>query len=115
MIRMTKQKRQLLEIIQEYSGFFTADQLSQKTSVSLATIYRFLQKMEQQGELHSVLCEQTRLYSKEKRNHIHFTCEVCGKIHHKTLKKANFLQEVDEDVCHFQLELFGTCKKCKKK
>ena len=121
MPRLTKQKKMLHEEIKLFSSFFDAQELHQKLSgkhqkFGLATIYRFLNKAESDGDLHSFLCHNKKIYSNNKKSHAHFTCERCGKLKHIPLKNVDFLQEtLPDEICHFQVELVGICSGCKQK
>ncbi len=111
---MTKQKRKLYEAVDNFNGFFNAYDLQDKVStIGLATVYRFLNGLEKEGKVHSFICDGKKIYSREKKSHAHFRCEKCGEIKHISLKNVDFLDEFKGDVCHFQLEVVGTCKNCK--
>ncbi len=115
---MTKQKKDLYGVMGTFSSFFNAEELylkaAQKNSkIGLATVYRFLKDKEERGEVHSFLCESRKIYSISKKNHVHFTCEQCGKRQHITAKKLDFLKTaVPGKVCHFQIDISGICEKC---
>ena len=83
--------------------------------IGLATVYRFLGQLEKTGGVHSFICGSQKIYSQSTKNHAHFNCERCGTTQHITITKAPFLAEVTGEVCHFQIDLTGICKKCKEK
>ena len=120
MERMTKQKKLLHDEINKLSSFFDAYQLhaqiiKKDKRLGLATIYRFLNALENNGEIHSFICDNKKIYSNNKKSHAHFTCEQCGILKHIHIKNADFLNEfVEDEICHFQIELAGICSKCKK-
>jgi Fur family transcriptional regulator, ferric uptake regulator len=115
---MTKQKQDLYDVINTFSSFFNAEDLHEKVSeknkkIGLATVYRFLKTQEEQGTIHSFLCDNRKIYSISNKNHVHFTCEPCGKKQHITAKKLDFLKTaVPGKVCHFQIDISGICEKC---
>lgn len=118
MQRMTRQKKLLFETAQTFSSFFDAYELHAKTMkldkrIGLATIYRFLTTMENDGEIHSFMCGNKKIYSNNKKSHAHFRCEKCGKVKHIDIKNVDFLNESRDEVCHFQIELSGLCAACK--
>ncbi len=121
MTRMTLQKKLLLDEIKSLKSFFDATELythaaKKDKQIGLATIYRFLTKLEQDGILHSFLCENRKIYSMGKTNHAHFTCEHCGQIKHIIPKNVDFLRaSKGDEICHFQIELAGICSACKEK
>jgi|SRR3989344_1628535 len=114
MPRMTKQKQRLHDAIKQSSSFFDAYQLQKNTKLSLATIYRFLSDAENNGELHSFVCDSKKIYSSKTTSHAHFTCEKCGKTKHISIKNVGFLKEIKDDVCHFQIDVKGVCEECNK-
>lgn len=117
-MRITKQKKDLNDVMSTFSSFFDAEELYAKvsrknTKIGLATVYRFLKNQEEQGKIHSFMCENRKIYSISKKNHVHFTCEECGKRQHITAKKLDFLKTaVSGKVCHFQIDISGICEKC---
>ncbi|HLC52103.1 MAG TPA: transcriptional repressor [Candidatus Nanoarchaeia archaeon] len=118
MKRMTKQKRLLYEEIKRLSSFFDAydfyNQISKTyPKVGIATIYRFLNNLENDGEIHAFFCNNKKIYSSNKTSHAHFKCEKCEKLEHINIKKVDFLKETyNGEVCHFQIELTGICSEC---
>jgi len=115
---MTNQKMFLYKLIKTFSSFFDTYQIyenvtEKKKKIGLATIYRFLNKLEKDGEIHSFVCGNKKVYSSNKTNHVHYKCERCGKVKHITIKNLDFLSESMDDVCHFQIELAGICLECK--
>ncbi len=117
-MRTTTQKNSILHAVQASKSFFDAAALHHRVQVinreiGIATIYRFLKQLEEEGEIHSFLCDKRKIYSLSKQNHVHFSCEHCGKKSHLTLKNVDFLkQEITDEICHFQLDLVGICKSC---
>ena len=117
MPRMTKQKRILYDEIKKFKSFFNAYDIHAnciKNKIGLATIYRFLNNLENEGLVHSFICDNKKIYSNQKTGHTHFKCEKCGKIDHIDLKNADFLKDfIKNEICHFQIELTGICSNCK--
>ena len=118
MKRATQQKQLIMAEIITFNSFFNAEELYSKVSkkkprIGIATIYRFLNDLTKNGEIHSFLCNRKTLYSNSKKNHCHFTCERCGERKHLNIKKLDFLNEqVEGELCHFQIDITGVCKKC---
>ncbi len=118
MRRMTKQKKMLQEGIRKFSSFFDAHDLygimKKDRKLGLATIYRFLNALEQDGAIHSFICGNRKIYSNTQKSHVHFNCERCNTIKHLEIKNVDFLKELSNDeVCHFQIEMTGLCSGCK--
>jgi Fe2+ or Zn2+ uptake regulation protein len=118
MKRATQQKQVIMEEIAAFSSFFNAEELYHKVSkknskIGIATVYRFLNDLTNNGEVHSYLCNRRTIYSNSKKNHCHFTCEKCGEKKHINLQKLDFLhQQVEGELCHFQIDITGICKRC---
>ncbi len=116
--RATRQKQILEEEIGNYSSFFNAEDLLGRVSkrnprLGLATIYRYLREQVTAGKLHSYTCNRRMLYSTSKKNHCHFYCEKCGEIKHLQLQRLDFLQQsIGGEICHFQIDVKGICRKC---
>lgn len=118
--RITVQKKNLHDEINKTKSFFNAYELHERVAkksgkIGLATIYRFLNSMEDEGKIHSFICNKKKVYSIDKTSHAHFRCEKCGKMKHLEIKNAEFLSRfTSEDICHFQIEVSGICSDCKK-
>src|SRR3989344_4068314 len=117
MRRLTNQKKSISEEITKLNSFFDAQMLyeiikKKDKNIGLATIYRFLNSLEKDGNIHSFVCDNKKIYSNKKTNHAHFRCEKCNKLEHIKVKNVDFLDLVEYDICHFQIELVGVCKGC---
>jgi len=118
-MRKTKQKELIEEEVKKLDSFFTAEELFKRVNqkdkkIGIATVYRFLRNLKKKEKLHSYLCNRKIVYSKEENNHCHFVCQKCGEIKHFDVKSLDFLK-IKESICHFQIDVHGTCKKCLKK
>lgn len=119
--RNTRQKEILNEEIQKEKSFFTADEIHKKikkkdNKIGIATVYRFLKDLSKKENIHSYLCNKKTIYSIDNKSHCHFVCEKCGEITHFNVKKIDFIEKsLSEEICHFQIDVKGICKKCKKK
>ncbi len=118
--RKTKQKELILSEISTCNSLFTADELYQKikkkdNTIGIATVYRLLKDLRKKEELHSYICERKMIYSRQKNNHCHFICQKCDQTTHFTVDKIDFLKtKIKGVVCHFQIDVYGTCEKCLK-
>ncbi len=118
MVRQTLQKKILKEELATFDSFFNGIDLHKKANkrnkkIGIATVYRFLKKSVEEGEIHSYLCGKRTIYSRNKNNHCHFVCKKCEVITHFHLKNFDFLN-INGEVCHFQVDVHGTCEKCLK-
>ncbi len=120
MNRKTNQKKLIEKEIKNFQSFFDAEKLYKKVSernkkIGVATVYRFLKKLTEEGRIHSYSCKRKMVYSSDIKSHSHFICEKCGEIEHIKLKKLDFMQnEIKGDICHFQIDITGVCENCKK-
>jgi len=117
--RKTKQKELVLEVIKKFKTFFTAEDLYDKVKkcnkdIGLATIYRVLNKLRNEGEIYSYKCNNRLIYSQDHRSHCHFICEETGKVIHFDIDSLDFLKnKIPGTISSFQIEVKGICKKCK--
>ncbi len=120
MKRTTRQKELLEKELKTKKTFFTAEEFYNKLKkkeqkISIATIYRFLKEQGEKKILHSYLCNRRTLFSIDKKTHAHFYCEECKKEKHIEIKNIDFLKnELQEDICHIQINITGICKECKR-
>lgn len=120
MTRKTSQKNIIEEEVNNFRSFFYAEKLynqvfKKNKKIGIATIYRFLKKLVEEGKIHSYSCNRKIIYSPNLRSHCHFICENCGNIKHIDLKKLDFIhREIKEEICHFQIDVTGICEKCKR-
>lgn len=117
-LRNTRQKEIIQAEIKRFKTFFTAEELYEKVKekkISLATVYRFLHVLKQEGELFSYLCDRRQIYSKEKNSHSHFICEETGKVIHFNIDNLDFLKnKIPGKISSFQIEVKGLCDDCTK-
>lgn len=116
--RKTMQKEIIAKEIAKLGRFFFAKEIhsiiAKKERIGIATVYRFLKHMNEQGELHSYSCNGRTIYSSNTKSHSHFTCRVCGETRHIDIKSLDFVNsQKDGDICHFQINIQGICNKCK--
>ena len=118
--RQTKQKELLNEEVKHMDSFFTAEDVFAKINkkdkkLGIATIYRFLRNLVDTGQIHSYICNRKTIYSLDKESHCHFTCEKCKKVSHIEINSLDFIKNrINGSICHFQIDVFGTCSDCKK-
>ena len=116
--RFTSQKVILESEVEDFTSFFTAEELHGKIrrsfpKIGIATIYRYLKSAVERGEVHSFQCERRAIYSTNSKNHCHFYCEVCCEKKHMSLKNIGALQgSIKGKMCHFQIDVTGICEGC---
>ncbi len=130
----TKQSKEILAVIEKYGDrHVTASMIKRKledqgSQVSLATVYRQLEKLEDEGLIRKFFLDGKAAacfqYSGDDgRNcgsHYHLKCEQCGKLIHL---RCSLLDEVEEHVLRdhgFTLNplktvFYGLCAACSEK
>jgi Fur family transcriptional regulator, ferric uptake regulator len=122
--RQTRQKDIMEAVLDRFNSLFVAEDFHKKLldsgkRIGIATVYRFLKEKEKSHRLHSYICNRKTLYSKSNQSHCHFTCEKCGRTEHFNVDRIDFLKtkinEIDGEICHFQIDVSGLCKICRNK
>jgi Fur family transcriptional regulator, ferric uptake regulator len=126
-IRLTAQRRALVEAIQEANRHLDADSLlelarKRQPKIDRATVYRtieLLKKLRLVDELDLMHLEGEKHYYevKTKRDHIHLACFSCGRIEEFINPiferlKAQIIQETGFRIKVTRLEVGGACRTC---
>lgn len=123
--RTTRQRLAVAELLAESDEFRSAQQLHTAlravgASVGLATVYRNLGLMAQQGEVDTLVREDGEtLYRKcSSVHHHHLVCRDCGRTAEiagptvESWAETVAAEHGFTDVSH-QVEVFGTCAECR--
>ena len=123
--RTTKQRLAIRALFDDESFFLTAqqghDQLRERgDQVGLATVYRNLQTMTEDGELDAIRAEDGEMTYRRcsSAHHHHLVCRKCGKA--VEIGPEKILEDWARDIAAeygfsetgHELELFGICSKC---
>jgi Fur family ferric uptake transcriptional regulator len=126
-VRMTRQRRAILEVIETASRHLDASQIQRwaqrlEPSVDRVTVYRTLGLLKRHGlvdelDLMHVTGEGHYYERVTGRNHLHVTCLSCGKVEEF---ETPHLEQIRRDVttgCCFKvevtrLEIGGYCREC---
>lgn len=126
----TKQRKVLLDFLKSHADeVFSADRICESLGsedISLSAIYRNLSALEAAGKVQRVTkggCRRVfyRYKAADKcREHIHLSCEKCGKTFHMPLPATNRLidnvkKNTDFEIDRTETVLYGVCGECKKK
>ena len=128
-VRMTRQRRIILEIIETASQHLDAAQILRKAvtvcpSIDRVTVYRTLGLLKRQG----LVDELDLLHAKgdghfyerrPQRDHMHMTCLGCGKVQEFESELFDRVKGQVERDCDFHIlvarfEMGGYCSKCGK-
>ncbi|MBT3233309.1 MAG: transcriptional repressor [Calditrichaeota bacterium] len=123
--RMTKQRKIIVDVLKKSNDHPTADLIYQKVRrklprISLGTVYRNLEILEQIGMIRKINSDGTRMrfeFSSEEHNHIR--CTECGSIEDLKIDCApplgNISEESGYEVIGCDQEYYGICPSCQKK
>lgn len=128
MQRMTKQRQAVLDELTRVSDFRSAQQifedlLSQGQRVGLATVYRSLQGLAEDGRVDTLRSSEGEVLYRNcasEHHHHHLVCRTCGfteEIEQSQIESWVSAVAADHgfsDVEH-SLELFGLCASCREK
>lgn len=121
--RMTKQRKEILEILRSTKSHPTADWVYEQVKkkipkVSLGTVYRNLRILKEMGEILELNYGSTfSRFDGKPENHYHFVCKSCEKVmdvdtgvSHEMEKSVS--KDMNCKVDFHRLEFYGTCHQC---
>jgi Fur family ferric uptake transcriptional regulator len=126
-VRLTAQRRALIEVIQEASQHLDADSLlrlarQREPGIDRATVYRtieLLKKLRLVDELDLMHLQGEKHYYevKTKHEHVHLACFHCGRIEEFSSAlferlKAEISREAGFEIKVTRLEVGGACRAC---
>lgn len=114
--RMTKQKRAIYENVMQRCDHPTAQDIHadlEATGIGLATVYRNLAIMAQDGLITTVEHEGEVRYDCNNEPHAHATCDSCGALWDIPLPSVNDVAQPSLAAIHrVDLMLRGRCHTC---
>lgn len=125
--RNTKQRSVLLKIINESCGHLDANQIHQRAMqelprISLATVYRNLRMLKENGLINEVHIDETHHHYevKPEKEHYHMICILCGKVEEFEFPVEDEISRRKKELKGFEIDsiemtITGYCKKCKDK
>ncbi len=123
MVRMTRQREAVLNVLRHSCDHLTADQVYDAVRqsiprISLGTVYRNLEILASKGLIQKIASSSGPMrFDGNPHRHAHVRCERCGALEDVPLKKNFDPKEfVDEGsglvVRSFVLEFTGLCRRC---
>jgi Fe2+ or Zn2+ uptake regulation protein len=117
-IRFTNQKMAIWEYLKSVKTHPPAEEIYNQVRkalprITLATVYRNLKEMSQQGIIQEIPDKVLR-YDGDISLHAHFICEECGKIY-DVFGKCGLIKPASSKVGKIkkhQIYFYGICKKC---
>ncbi len=122
-IKLTKQRQEILDLIQASEGHMTADEIHTKLkengkTVGIATIYRNLNVLYAEKMINRVRHPELGfIYDKNLHDHYHFRCKECNRILDVEIPYQDNLHELVEKelgclVLEHDMSFEGICKEC---
>lgn len=124
-MRLTPQRRTILEVLDESDAHLDAEALYHQAKVrdpniSLATVYRTLAVLKQLGlvqQRHLTRDDQRGYYEISSQQHYHFACLRCGRVIEFDTPliaqiQQEFADEMGVQVIQARLHLEGYCAAC---
>lgn len=120
MVRRNTIQKQIVYYSLDYLGHATSDELikyinSNYENISLATIYRNLGILLEDGLVKKLNLDNALVYETVKENHYHFVCKKCGAINDVFMDVPSFNIDTEDKVEDVVIEFYGICKNCLKK
>ena len=125
MIRRNTNQSQIVYKSIEFMGHTTSERLieyinSNYENISLATIYRNLSKLLEEGQIKKLRLGQEEIYETVKEKHYHFKCRLCGNIVDIPTSMVPFdfstIKTIDRnDILDCDIVFQGVCHNCIKK
>ncbi|HMN13704.1 MAG TPA: transcriptional repressor [Bellilinea sp.] len=117
---MSKKKDLILSIVKHHHGHLTADSVYQQAKevyphLSLATVYRNLGTLAQDGEIRQVpMSGAPDLFDWRLDEHGHLICVDCGTVSDIPCMDIKELEsQLGEKVLSFELTLYYRCQECR--
>jgi len=122
-MRVTNQRLKILQYLKSVKTHPTAEMVYKTVSkelpnITLATVYRNLNHLAEQGEIHQLEVKSTSHFDGDMSFHQHCICNKCGKIHDLFEKKItvgtiNKAKTKDFEPKTINVLIYGLCKNCK--
>ena len=124
-LRMTRQRRVLLEALRGMRTHPTAEQLFLRVRtalprISLGTVYRNLELLSAQGMIRKLdLGAARRRFDGDVARHYHIRCIKCGKIDDLAIEPVLEIEQAANQITNYEvtghtLEVTGICPDCKR-
>ena len=119
-LKVTPQRLAILKEL-ELKGHASIEEIYEKIkdsfpSISLATIYKNINALKNEGIICEVCLHQKPKFELKKEPHAHFICKKCGKVEDVPFSDV-VKKEINKTYPNTQKELYiyGICNECKEK
>ena len=124
-VRQTRQKDAIRDVLQECDEFISAQELHRKLEdrgehIGLATVYRQLNALAEAGRADTVRLDGQQLFRLcgDGGHHHHLVCTRCGRTVEIESPSESWLKGISEKhgftIERHTLEVFGLCPDCQK-
>ncbi|MBW7998393.1 MAG: transcriptional repressor [Candidatus Glassbacteria bacterium] len=123
--RMTRQRKLILEELRSTKSHPTADEIyagvrRRLPRISLGTVYRNLQTLAADGEIHTLRDGGRTRYDGTMHEHYHVHCLVCGQVGDLPREAARDVGQragvrSDFRILGYKVEFVGVCPECERK
>ena len=123
MIRQTKQRQAILEIVERSHDHPTAAQVYERVrqvapGIGYATVYRSLRTLAEEGLLQEIHVGEVTQFDRRTDRHDHAVCQACGTLVDVEVRlPAECLRQVEArsgfHVTGYHTELSGLCSACR--
>ena len=120
-VRVTKQKRLVLDIIEKSHKHPTAEEVffqarEEMPNIALGTVYRNLNALADEGLVRRITLAGTPdRFDKTKVDHDHLVCQSCGKL--KDVFLSGIVDEIKvksgDEIISYELNAYYICDDCK--
>lgn len=121
-MRYSKQKKTILEIVNNSFDHLTADEIYLKArliipNISLGTVYRNLNSLKEENKIISFnSLDNKEHFDKNLMKHYHFICNNCFKIYDKKIndydKLCSILNIDKNNTTYIDIKAYGKCNDC---
>jgi Fur family peroxide stress response transcriptional regulator len=124
--RKSKQREAIYEYLKRNDSHPTAQTIYEAIrdefpSLSLGTVYRNLNILEEQGYVRKLHYGSTfDRFDADTDEHYHFNCRLCGRVYDLPLRQHDHLEEKAEEISGHKVEdhaidFYGVCAQCRGK
>jgi len=124
-LRMTMQRRAILEELRRVDSHPTADEVYEMVRqrlphISLGTVYRNLELLSRHGMIQKLEGGGQRRFDGFLENHYHVRCLRCGRVDDVEIEPIAAVDDVlqgltEYEVVGYKLEFVGLCPQCRQK
>lgn len=98
-VRNTRQREEILDVIRGVNCHMTAEEVHEKLqqnkkSVGIATVYRNLNRLAEENEITKIVEENRCYYDGNANPHYHLRCVKCGKLQDASLEYQEQLDQL---------------------